>query len=154
MNYLNSPKNRIILTLFLLILLAGLCFYYNFNHESNARYPSSQSILTSNYEGKNVLVSGDFVGFYSGGFYIKDDGNGLNIIYKINSTFRPVDGDIVSVLGTLSSPNTVAPNEMVINKRWKENFILLRSAFIGVILILLFWRYWRFDLKNMEFRRK
>ncbi|MGZ7209073.1 MAG: hypothetical protein ACXVHV_04285 [Methanobacterium sp.] len=154
-NHLKPLKNRIMISSVLIIVLFGLFIYYTDNFAFNELYPSSSAILKNYPIGKTVAIDGDFAGFYDGGFYIKDR-SGLNIIYKINSSYRPVNGDIFSILGTLSISYTINPQEMVIVKQWKENFLLLRSGIIAIILILLFWRYWKFDFKTMEFikRRK
>ncbi|MGZ7134887.1 MAG: hypothetical protein ACXVHY_03305 [Methanobacterium sp.] len=154
-NHLKPLKNRIMISSVLIIVLFGLFIYYTDNFAFNEPYPSSSAILKNYPIGKTVAIDGDFAGFYDGGFYIKDR-SGLNIIYKINSSYRPVNGDIFSILGTLSTSYTINPQEMVIVKQWKENFLLLRSGIIAIILILLFWRYWKFDFKTMEFinRRK
>jgi hypothetical protein len=150
-NYHLSLKNRIIISITLLIILLGLCFYYNDNFEVNAQYPSAKSILLNYPEGETVYISGNFAGDYNGGFYLKDDSYGKVVTYKINSSYKGEDGDIISILGTLGPSFTITPQEMVINKEWKEYFLLFRSAVIGIILFFIFWKYWKFDFKNMEF---
>lgn len=72
-NLLKSPKNRVIIALLLLSVLIGLCFYYNNIYESNAKYPSSKSILTNYPQGVIVFISGDFAGTCDDGFYNLDN---------------------------------------------------------------------------------
>lgn len=151
-NYLKSPKNKIIIVSFLLVILLGLCFYYNANFEANAKYPSAKSILLNYPEGEIVFISGDFAGNYDSGFYLKNDFHGKTVIYKINYPYNVTDGDIISIIGKLGPSFTIDPQKIVVNKQWKEDFLLIRSALIGVILLFLFRRYWKFDLKKMEFR--
>lgn len=153
-NYLKSPKNRVIIILFLFVILLGLCFYYNMNFEANSKYISAKSISSSYPQGKTVYISGDFAGNYNSGFYIKDDSYGKVVIYKINSSYKATDGDIISVSGILGPSFTINPQEMVINKQWKEDFLLFRSALCGIILFLIFSRFWKFNLKNREFIRR
>ena len=155
-NLLKSPKNRVIITLFLFTVLLGLFFYYTINFESNSKYPSTKSILTDYPEGETVYVSGIYQGSYNGGFYIIDPSYGNRVIYKINSSYTAENGDTVSIIGTLGPSFTITPQKIVISKGWKEYFLLFRSAIIAVILFFIFWRYWKFDFKNMEFieRRK
>ncbi|HML06467.1 MAG TPA: hypothetical protein VK426_11885 [Methanobacterium sp.] len=155
-NFLKSPKNRIIITIFLLAALLGLFFYYNINFETNSKYPSTKSILSNYPEGETVYVSGIFHGYYNGGFYIIDPSYGNKVTYKINSSYTAENGDTVSIIGTLGPSFTITPQKIVINKGWKEYFLLIRSGIIAIILFFVFWRYWKFDFKNMEFieRRK
>lgn len=152
--YLKSPKNKIIIASFLLVILLGLCFYYNANFEANAKYQSAKSILFNYPEGEIVFISGDFAGNYDGGFYLKNDFHGKTVIYKINYPSNVTDGDIISIIGKLGPSFTIDPQKIVVNKQWKEDFLLIRSALIGVILLFLFRRYWKFDFKKMEFKRR
>ena len=153
-NFLKSPKKRFIIILFLFTALLGLCFYYYANFEPNETYPSTKSILTGYPEGETVYVSGIYHGNYNGGFYIIDPGYRNNVIYKINSSINAENGDTVSIIGTLGPSFTITPQKIVINKGWKEYFLLVRSAIIGIILLFVFWKYWEFDFKNMEFIKR
>jgi len=153
-NFLKSSRNRVIITLFLFTVLLGLFFYYNVNFEANTKYPSTNSILTNYPEGETVYVSGIFHGSYNGGFYIIDPSYGNKVIYKINSSYTAEDGDTVSIIGTLGPSFTITPQKIIINKGWKEYFLLFRSAIIAIILFFVFWRYWKFDFKNMFFIRR
>ncbi len=154
-NLLKSPINRIIIALLLLSVLIGLCFYYNNIYESNAKYPSAKSILTNYTQGEIVFISGDFAGTYDSGFYILNNFQNKKTIYKINSSYNATEGDIVSLIGVLGPSFTINnPQQIVINKKWKEDFLLYRSALIGIILLLLFWRYWKFDFRKMQFYRR
>lgn len=153
-NYLKSPKNKIVIASFLLVILLGLCFYYNANFEANAKYPSTKSILFNYPEGETVFISGEFAGNYDRGFYLKDDYHGKTVIYKINYPYNITNGDLISIIGKLGPSFTIDPQKIVINKQWKEDFLLIRSALIGVILLFLFGRYWKFDFKKMEFIRR
>lgn len=152
-NGLKPPKNRIIISIFLITALIGICFYYHFNFEYNEKYPSTDFILTNYPEGETVYVSGIFHGGYNGGFYIIDPSH-KKVIYKINSSFTAEDGDTISIIGTLGPSFTITPQKIIINNGWKEYFLLIRSGIIAIILFFIFWRYWKFDFKNMEFIRR
>jgi hypothetical protein len=152
--YLKPLRNRLIISITLLLILFGLFNYYSDNYEINNKYLTSKSILSNYPEGKAVYISGDFAGLNDEGFYIKDNFYGQKVIYKINSSLKPLDGDILSITGTLGPSFSINPHAIVINKQWKENFLLVRSAIIGIILLFVFSRYWKFDFKKMLFIRR
>lgn len=153
-DHLKPLKNRILISITLLLILIGLFNYYNDNYQINEKFHSANFILTNYPEGETVYIPGDYIGSFDGGFYIKDDYKGQETIYKINSSLKPSDGDIISITGTLNPSFTIDPQKIVVNKQWKEDFLLFRSALIGVILLFLFRRYWKFDFKKMEFKRR
>jgi len=41
-----------------------------------------------------------------------------------------------------------------VNEYWKYIFLLLRSFLVLIFLVFIFHRYWSFDWKNYQFRRR
>lgn len=146
-------QNRAV-ALILILILSLLCVYYYNNYEVNAEYPSVKTIISSYPEGEIVSVGGVVSGIYSNGFYLKDNFHGEKVVYKVNSSSKVEINDYVSVLGRLGPEYNIEPSKILVAKRWKEDFLLLRSAIGGIILLFIFWRYWKFDFKLMEFIRR
>ncbi len=147
-------SSRIIAALFLLILLFSLFVYYYNDYESEALYPSTKTVLTDYPQGKMISVDGDVIEVYEGGFYLKDSYQGKKIIYKVTSSSKVVVTDKVSVLGSLGPSYRVEASKILVHKKWKEDFILFRSAIGGLFLVIIFFVYWKFDFKRMEFIRR
>ncbi len=147
-------RNRAVALFILILILSLLCVYYYNNYEVNAEYPSVKTVISSYPEGETVSVSGVVSGIYSGGFYLKDSFHGEKVVYNVNSSSKLEIDDYVSVLGRLGPAGNIEPSKILVAKRWKENFLLLRSAIGGIILLFIFWRYWKFDFKLMEFVRR
>lgn len=147
-------QNKAVALFILILILSLLCVYYYDNYEVNAEYPSVKTIISNYPEGKTVSVNGVVSGIYNGGFYLKDNFHGEKVVYKINSSSKVEINDYVSVLGRLGPAYSIEPSKILIAKRWKEDFLLLRSAIGGIILFLIFWRYWKLDFKLKEFIRR
>lgn len=147
-------KVKIIITAFLLLILFALCNYYNDNYEANAEYPSTSNILSNYPAGEVIYVSGNVIRAYEGGFCLKDTFHGVDVVYKVNSSSKVNIKDCISVLGTLGPSYNIKASKILVAKRWKEDFLLLRSAIGCLILLFLFWRFWKFDINSMEFIKR
>lgn len=150
----NSIKKRITAASFLLIVLFALFIYYNDNYETEAAYPSSKTVLSDYPAGAMISVNGDVISVYNGGFYLKDDYQGEIIVYNVSSSTSVVVSDKASVLGKLGPYYRIESSKVLVHKKWKEDFILYRSALGGLFLALIFFIYWRFDFKTMEFIKR
>jgi hypothetical protein len=149
-----SILKRFIIISFLLIVLYSLCVYYNENYESYADYPSVKTILSHYPDGKNVSVTGAVSVTGNEAFYLTENYHGQYVTYKIYSQENVNKGDFVSVVGILGPSYNIKASKVLVAKKWKEEFVLTRSAIAGLFLLLLFWRYWKFDFKLMEFIRR
>ena len=152
---LNTPLKRMVTGLILVAVLAILCSNYATEYEYHQKYPSYGALISDYPEGEVVNVGGTVTHIGSSQFQILENYHGQNINLSINSS-TPVNlEDQVSVVGVLGPNNTIIQVERVeVNEYWKYLFLLLRSFLAVILLIFIFYRYWSFDWKNFEFRRR
>jgi len=151
---LKSISNRVIAASFLILVLFALFIYYSENYETQAQYPSTKTVLSNYPEGKMISVDGDVIAVYEGGFYLEDDYQGESVTYNVSSSSKVEMYDKVSVLGTLGPSYTVKVSKVLVHKKWKEDFILYRSGIGGLFLAVIFFIYWKFDFRHLEFIRR
>lgn len=152
---LSDPmKYRLALIIPLLLVLYLLFIFYSDNYEVNAPNPSIKTIVSNYPQGEMVSVNGDVISVYKGGFYLKDSYKGQTIIFKVKSSSDVVVTDKVSVLGKLGPSYSIDAAKVLIHKKWKEDFLLVRSAFAGLFMVIIFLIYWKFDFRNFEFKRR
>lgn len=136
-----------------MILLMLLCLYYNSNYQSHLEYPDSSMILKDYPLGETVSVSGAVTNSYSDGFLLSDNYHGTAVNYHVLSSQKLEVGDEAEVLGTLIPDYTIKSSKILVITKFDYDFMLLRSFVVVILLILLFRRYWRFDVSRMEFQR-
>ena len=151
------PKSRAIIALSLLLILFLLCAYHQTNHEYHREYPSVKDIV-ANYEkyiGETASISGEVVGVHSATFQLLEREDGENTIFVVlpNSNVDVDIGDKVEVLGTLNHDYQISAEKMIVSKRWKHEFVYIRSFIALIFLIFVFMRNWKFNIKRMEFVR-
>ena len=151
------PKSRAIIALSLLLILFLLCAYHPTNHEYHREYPSLKDIV-ANYEkyiGETASISGEVVGVHSATFQLLEREDGENTIFVVlpNSNIDVGVGDKVEVLGTLGPDYQISAEKMIVSKRWKHEFVYIRSFIALIFLIFVFMRNWKFNIKRMEFVR-
>lgn len=151
------PKSRAIIALSLLLILFLLCAYHQTNHEYHREYPSLKDIVP-NYEkyiGETASISGEVVGVHSTTFQLLEREDGENTIFVVlpNSNVDVGVGDKVEVLGTLGPDYQISAEKMIVSKRWKHEFVYIRSFIALIFLIFVFMRNWKFNIKRMEFVR-
>lgn len=137
----------------LAIILLSLCFYYYNYHESNLKYPSTAAIESNYPEGSLVFVEGTALKQNNNGFYLRD-GDNWSIIYRVASGKQIQPGDHVQLLGILGPSYTIKSTRTVVETNWGYDFIISRSALALIVLILIFFRYWKFDFKTFEIIRR
>jgi hypothetical protein len=154
-------KSRAIISLSLFLILSLLCVYYQTNHEYHREYPSVKSIVAnySKYIGETVSVSGEVVGVDSTTAFqlLKkcEDGNRNAIFTVLHDPNVDVDiGDKVEILGTLGPNYQIYAEKIIVSKRWKHEFVYIRSFIALIFLILVFMRNWEFNIKRVEFVRR
>jgi hypothetical protein len=152
---LESPKNRVLVGLVLLIVLVVLCSYYAAEHENHLKYPSYQVILSDYPQGEVVNVFGTVTHTDDGFFQIQENYNGQIVTMTIrNNTPVSVD-DRVSVVGVLGQDNQIVKVEKIeVNEYWKYIFLLVRSFLVLIFLLYIFHRYWSFNWETFQFRRR
>ena len=150
-------KSRAIIALSLLLILFLLCAYHQTNHEYHREYPSVKSIATeySKYTGETASISGEVVGVHSATFQLLEREDGENTIFVVlpNSNVDVDIGDKVEVLGILGPDYQISAEKMIVSKRWKHEFVYIRSFIALIFLIFVFMRNWKFNIKRMEFVR-
>jgi hypothetical protein len=82
--------------------------------------------------------------------------NGKNAIFTVlpNSHVDVDIGDKVEVLGSLNTDYQIYAEKIIVSKRWKHEFIYIRSFIALILLVLIFMRNWKFNIKRMEFVRR
>ena len=149
----NIVKKRIFIFTVLAAILVLLCLYYNTNYQSHLEYPDSSMILKDYPLGETVSVSGEVTNRYGDGFRLSDNYHGVAVNYHVVSDQKLEVGDEAEVLGTLMPNYTVKSSKILVITKFDYKFMLLRSFLIIIVFILLFRRYWRFNISRMEFRR-
>ena len=153
-------KSRAIIAISLLLILSLLCAYYQANHGYHREYPSVKSIVAnySKYIGETVSVSGEVVGVHSTAFQLLkkyDKGSKTTIFTILPDSDVDVDiGDKVEVLGSLGPDYQIYAEKIIVSKRWKHEFVYIRSFIALIFLILVFMRNWEFNIKRKEFVRR
>lgn len=150
----SSSKKRLATAVILIILLTGLCLYYQENYQKHTNYPDTTMILAHYPLGEYVSVSGDVTSVYTGGFNLKDTGFNQKVIYTVESSTSVSVGDNVGVMGVLEPSYHVKEYKIIVIPKWSYQFMLIRSFLAVLFLAWLFNRYWYFNPKKMEFRRR
>lgn len=152
---LNTPSKRILTGIILIVALAGLCTYYAAEYQNHLKYPSYEVILSDYPQGEVVNVGGTVTTTFNGGFQTIENHQGHLVSMKILNDTPVSVQDKVSVVGVLAPNNTIINVERVeVNEYWKYIFVLLRSFLALIFLLYIFHRYWSFDWKSYEFRRR
>ncbi len=116
-------------------------------------------MITSDYPkyiGKTVSIYGEVVGVYSTTFQLSAKHNGKTAIFTVlpDSSVEVERGDKVEVLGTLGPDYRIAAEKMIVSKRWKYEFVFIRSFIALLFLLFVFMRNWKFDFHRIEFVRR
>jgi hypothetical protein len=152
---LDTPQKRILTGIILMITLAGLCTYYATEYQEHLKYPSYEVILSDYPMGEVVNVGGTVTDTFNGGFQIDENHQDHLVTMKVLNNTPVTVKDKVSVVGVLAPENTILNVERVeVNEYWKYIFLLLRSFLVLIFLLYIFHRYWSFNWKNYEFRRR
>ena len=146
---------RILIGLLFSTLLVILSIYYISAYRDHLEYPSYETILFHYPYGELVSVYGSVTKIYPGGYLIQDNYHGQQVVIKVNYPYPPNLGDNVAILGILGPDNQIISVKRIVVNQWqKYDFLLLRSFLILIFLLYFFNRYWYFNLKDFEFRRR
>ncbi|MDY9922966.1 hypothetical protein [Methanobacterium sp.] len=152
---LDTPQKRIVTGIILVVALAGLCAYYATEYQNHLKYPSYEVILSDYPQGEVVNVGGVVTSTFNGGFLMVKNHQGHLVTMKVLNDTPVAVEDSVSVVGVLAPDNTIVNVEQVeVTEYWNYIFLLLRSFLVLIFLIFIFSRYWSFDWKSYEFRRR
>jgi len=64
-----------------------------------------------------------------------------------------MNGDRVEVLGVRHSAELV-PETMIVSNQWSHYAVYIRSVAGLAITLVVFFRYWSFDFRALQFRRR
>ena len=142
---------RLILAIVIILLLLLLNTYYYLNHELYEEYPDNEDVIKG-FEGK-VSIYGTVVNRSYDGFYILIEHGPKSKILKVLSDLDVEKGDRIEVLGSLQK-DVITPEKILVYKKWSYYSIFIRSALAIPIVVYVFLKYWTFDFREMEFRRK
>ena len=152
---MDMPKKvtRLIIGLFLVALLFSLCLYYYTNVEAHSEYPSLKMIMLDpeSYDGTVVSEGGEVTKANTSSFVITSMDKDLRFNFVINSNEEVHVGDSVEVLGIFHSPNMILPDKMIITRAFSQKMVYVRSLLGLLILAIVFFRSWKFDLKRFVF---
>lgn len=153
-NFWSSKQGRLLVFIILILLLLSLCFYYDTRSDYRYDYPSTGAIIKNYPQGETVYVAGVVEEAYDGGFCLKDNFKGKMIFFYVNSSVKIAPGDRVVVLGVLEDDYNIMPNKIALTTVGDYWFVIIRSLLGLTILILVFFRYWYFDLQKVQFMRR
>ncbi|MGB9980310.1 hypothetical protein [Methanobacterium sp.] len=143
---------RFIWGLFLIIILFLLCGNYSFNE--NYCINSTTKELLYNYPENQIFIFGTVTAVYKGGFEVLINKNGNLYIYKVKSLSNVNLGDTVYLTGALNSSNAISSIRLINVNNSDFHFVILRSIFGMILYLIIFGKYWKFDLKRMIVTRR
>lgn len=146
--------NRVVLLIFLLLILTGLCLFYADYYVKYQNHPTTSDILSNYQVGETVLVGGTVTQIMPGGFLLSETYHQNIIEYRVYSPDEVSLGDKVSLIGNLESNYIIISQKMLIENSWSYRFVLIRSFFAFIVLLFIFNHYWKFNKERWEFIRR
>lgn len=142
---------KILILITLILILIILCINYHQNYESYLEFSPSQLNLTGEQESDEFTIFGEVIRHQEKGFDLLD---GDNNVILVESATRPEIGSEVEVMGAFFITNYFKSVKVAkINKLGYET-IFLRSLIGLVAIVIIFWRYWKFDFKHFQFIKR
>lgn len=156
-NHMNMNRFVLLGSVFVTCLLV-LCTYHAVYHDLHETYPGNEAVIFDTCCDVPVSVS-----IYGTVLQTSDDGFTLRITHGSASKILTVlsqegvppvaRGDKVEVLGVRHSDELV-PEMMIVLKQWSHYAVYLRSVAGLAITLVVFFRYWTFDFRALQFRRR
>ncbi len=140
---------KIFILLLLISILPVLCINFYENYKMHPSF--STSGLNSSEVQEAFKASGMVVNHRDYGFDIVDENN---ILVHIQSSDKPQIGDQIEVLGVLEPSGYFKGIKVVKISEWGDESLLLRSLFGLILIMIIFFRYWKFNFKIFEFVRR
>lgn len=139
----------------LIFILLSISSYYASNYEKKWEYPSYGTILSTNPVGDLVFVDGSVDKISPQSYNLITSYRGQIVNINVSGPSPANLGDQVSIVGILGPSYQIIKIEKIsVLSKWKIQFLLLRSFFAIIIMIIIFLYFWRFDFKVFEFRRR
>lgn len=146
---------KILISCLLILILISLSFYYEANYEKNLKYPPYGAISSNNSLGQVVSVDGSVVNIYPESYELIQTYHDQTLILTILGPSPAQLGDHVSLIGVLGPSNQIVEvKEIHVISDWKWKFELLRSFLAFVFMLVLFFYFWKFNFRELEFRRR
>ena len=148
-----GSSSRIFIGLFLVAILLILCVYHYTNFEEHLEYPSTKMIQQDpeSYDGWLISKGGIVSKVGESSFVITSMDRDVRYNFVIDSKEEVYLGDSVEVLGTFRSPNKVTPDKMIVVRAQSGKMVYVRSLIGLLILVIVFFRSWKFDHKGFVF---
>lgn len=144
---------RIIIISLLVVILYQSGYYFSSTKGYKESYPTGKDIKP-NMVGDTVHVYGIVVSTYDQGFFLRDIYQDSEVIYRVQSSFKPKPGETVNMLGVLGPDYTITSISLNIVHIWDLEFMILTSIFGLILFLILFLRNWTFNWHSLEFRRR
>jgi hypothetical protein len=144
---------RVFIGLLLVALLLCLCTYHYTNFEEHLEYPATKLIQQDPeaYDGWIIANSGTVTEVGQSSFEIISMDRDIRFNFVIDSKEEVYPGDVVEVLGIFRSPSRILPDKMIITPAQSQMMVYVRSLIGLLILVIAFFRSWKFDYKRMAF---
>lgn len=139
---------RLLIMVFIFVLFLSF-----FNYASNHIYSVDYTVDLLNSNSKNqIFISGPITEIFNDGFEIYDTEGEyfIQIKTKLNVNL----GDYAYILGPLNSNNEIIPKKIMTTKKDEFIYVISRSLFGLIIFLLIFMRYWKFDIKRILFIKR
>lgn len=151
---INKFLLRFTIIILLLVTLVGLSIYYVENYQKNLQYPTTADVVSNYPLGQTVSISGTVFTVERNGFLVGENYNGEMVYYHVISNITVNPGDHITLIGVLGPDHVVDLKKSVVVSYQSYDFVLLRSFLVVPFLVVLFFIYWKFDVKILSFVRR
>jgi hypothetical protein len=139
---------RSILVIIFLLLLFLLCYNYAFE----GYYQDNSVIDLFNGSESQIMIHGHITETYNDGFEVYNIRN--KEVYHVKTNLKLNVGTGIYILGTLDSNNEVTIIKIMTFKHEGVINVIFRSLLGFVIFLIVFLKFWKFELKKMLFIRR
>ena len=140
---------RSILVIIFLLLLFLLCYNYAFE----GYYQDNSVIdLLNGYSESQILIYGHITEINKDGFEVYNIKN--KDTYHVKTNLKLNVGTGIYILGTLDSNNEVTIIKIMTFKHEGVINVIFRSFLGFIIFLIVFLKFWKFELKKMLFVRR
>lgn len=139
---------RLILGLIFILILLLLCH----NYASEGYYHDNSVIDLLNYSENQILIYGHITEINKDGFEVYNIKN--KNTYQLKTNLKLNVGTGIYILGTLNSNNEVTIIKIMTFKHEGVIDVIFRSLLGFIIFLIVFLKYWKFELKKVLFIRR
>lgn len=139
---------RLILGLIFILMLFLLCHNYAFK----GYYQDNSVIDLLNYSESQIMIYGHVTETYNDGFEVYNIRN--KEVYHVKTNLKLNMGTGIYILGTLDSNKEVTIIKIMTFKHEGVINVIFRSLLGFIIFLIVFLKFWKFELKKMLFIRR